>query len=137
MEGIIRDNLASHLETVKTINARQHGFLHGRSCLTNLLEAFEEWTRALDDGYGVDVIYLDYRKAFDSVPHKKLIQKLKSNGIDRRTTAWVEHFLMQRKMRVGVSGSFSSWADVLSGVPQGSVLDRYCSFCMLTTSHNG
>ena len=53
----------------------QHGFMKHRSCLTNLLECLEEWTKALDDGYGVDVIYLDYRKAFDSVPHARLIEQ--------------------------------------------------------------
>ena len=53
-------------------------FLPGRSCLTNLLESLESWIRAPDEGYGVDIVYLDYRKAFDSVPHGRLIEKLKS-----------------------------------------------------------
>jgi len=51
------------------ISSSQHGFVSGRSCLTNLLEAFESWTHLLDEGHGVDVIFLDYRKAFDTVPH--------------------------------------------------------------------
>jgi len=58
------------LEDEGSLNPSQHGFMKKRSCLTNLLECFEEWTKALDEGYGIDVIYLDYRKAFDSVPHK-------------------------------------------------------------------
>ena len=55
--------------------------MHGRSCLTNLLESLETWTKTLDEGYGLDIVYLDYRKAFDSVPHLKLLQRLKAFGI--------------------------------------------------------
>ena len=54
------------------ITNHQHGFARGRSCLTNLLQVFEDWTSNLDEGYGVDVIYLDYKKAFDTVPHKTI-----------------------------------------------------------------
>ena len=57
----------------------QYGFMK-RSCLTNVLETLEDWTKALDSGYGIDVIYLDYQKAFDTVPHKRLWKKLKSYG---------------------------------------------------------
>ena len=83
-----------------------------RSCLTNLLEALEAW--------GVDV--LDYIKAFDSVAHRKLIDKLQILGIQGNKLRWIEQFLTARTMRVGVRGSFSDWIQVLSGVPQGSVL---------------
>jgi len=86
------------------------------------LETLEEWTSALDEGYGIDAIYLDYRKAFDTVPHKRLIMKLQNYGIDGRLLNWLKDFLTLRKMRVGINGSFLSWADVLSGVPQGSIL---------------
>jgi len=79
MEGILRDEMMLHIGS--KINSRQHGFVRKRSCLTNLLETFEDWTRALDEGFGVDVVYLHYRKAFDTVPHKRLIEKLKMNGI--------------------------------------------------------
>ena len=63
------------------VTSNQHGFIHGRSCLTNLLETLESWTKLLEEGYGLDVIYLDYRKAFDTVPHQKLITKLNSIGL--------------------------------------------------------
>jgi ribonuclease P/MRP protein subunit RPP40 len=101
---------------------QQHGFVRGRSCLTNLLESFESWTRALDEGYGLDIIYLDYRKAFDTVPHQKLLLKLRSFGMPEEIVNWIAAFLSGRKMRVGVNGAFSSWSEILSGVPQGSVL---------------
>jgi len=122
MEGILRDHLLDHLDTNHITSVKQHGFVRGRSCLTNLLETLEEWTSALDDGYGIDAIYLDYRRAFNTVPHKRLIMKLQNCGIDGSLLNWLKDFLTLRKMRVGISGSFSSWADVLSGVPQGSVL---------------
>jgi len=98
--------------------------MSGKSCLTNLLEveSLECWTKALDDGYGLDIIYLDYRKAFDSVPHKRLIEKLKTYGITGCLREWIESFLTSRKMKVGIRGTFSEEIEVISGVPQGSVL---------------
>jgi ribonucleases P/MRP protein subunit RPP40 len=90
----------------------------GRSCLTNLLETFEMWTKALD-GYGLDVVYLDYRKAFDSVPHARLIEKLKMYGLTGKILAWIENFLKSRTMAVVLRGVRSKLIEVLSGVPQG------------------
>ena len=68
------------------------------------------------------VLISEYQKTFDTVHHGRLIDKLKSYGVDGRITMWVKEFLFQRKMRVGVQRSFSEWFEVLSGVPQGSVL---------------
>jgi len=70
----------------------------------------------------VDVIHLDYKKAFDAVPHQKLLQKLKGLRLGVTLTQWIGQFLLGRQMRVHVNGSFSSWFEVISGVPQGSVL---------------
>ena len=64
--------------------------MKGRSCLTNLLESLEKWTQALDESFGVDVLYLDYRKAFDSVPHKRLLEKLKTYGIHGKLLRWIQ-----------------------------------------------
>jgi len=80
--------------------------MKGRSCLTN----FKSWTRALDEGYGIDVIYLDYRKAFDTVPHQKLIYKLSQIEITGKALVWVKEFLNDRIMKVNVRGT------VLSGL---------------------
>ena len=93
-----------------------------RSSLTNLLETLEAWTEALDNGLGVDVLFLDYRKAFDSVAHKKLIEKLQLFGIQGNMLRWIEQFLVGRSMRVRVKGVYSALIEVLSGVPKGSVL---------------
>ena len=122
MESIIKDVIVDMLWSQNWLNMSQHGFVSGRSCLTNLLETFEAWTRILDQGFGIDVIFLDYRKAFDTVPHTRLLKKLEHVGLSRKMLNWIKSFLTSRKMRVFINGSFSEWADVLSGVPQGSVL---------------
>ena len=72
-----------HLEQHKLISVSQHGFLPGRSCLTNLLAYFESVTKHVDSGLPVDTVYLDFAKAFDKVPHRRLLMKLKVHGIDR------------------------------------------------------
>ena len=93
-----------------------------KSCFTNLLVTFEDWTRTLDQGYGVDVIYLDYSKAFDSVPHQRLLCKLKAYGIRGNLLSWLSNFLLNRLQRVTINGCLSDLTNVQSGVPQGSVL---------------
>ena len=106
----------------KLINPFQHGFLKARSCLTNLLCSFKEITKWVDDGSPVDVINLDFQKAFDKVPHQILILKLKSHGMENSIINWIEQRLTDRRQRVVVDGEVSSWKSVLSGVPQDSVL---------------
>jgi ribonucleases P/MRP protein subunit RPP40 len=103
-------------------NRAQFGFRTRRSCILQLLESMEHWTDALDRGLPVDIVYLDFKKAFDSVPHKRLLKKLSSYGISGTLLDWVADFLHGRLQRVRVGESFSDWADVISGVPQGSVL---------------
>ena len=122
LETIIRDHVMDFLIKHKLINPAQHGFLKARSCLTNSLCFLEEITKWVDDGSPVDVIYLDFQKAFDNVPHQRLILKLKSHGMGNSIVNWIEQWLTDRRQSVGVDGEVSSWKSVLSGVPQGSVL---------------
>ena len=90
--------------------------------MTHLLTTFEIWTQAVEDGNPVDAIYLDFQKAFHSVPHQRQIRKHATYGVTGKILRWIETFLTDRKQIVCVEGSFSNWEDVLSGIPQGSVL---------------
>jgi len=74
LETIIRKHIVEHVERSGLFSRRQHGFKKNRSCLTNLLETIEDWTRTLEERFGMDVLYLDYQKAFDTVPHCRLIK---------------------------------------------------------------
>ena len=85
----------------------------------------------MDDGSPVDVIYLDFQKAFDKVPHQRLILKLKSHGMGNSIINWIEQWLTDRRQRVTplvVDGEVSSWKSVLIGVPQGAVLGHTLFF---------
>ena len=106
----------------KLINTSQHGFQKARSCLTNLLCFLEEITKWVDDGSPVDVVYLDFQKAFDKVPHQRLLLKLKAHSND--VINWIEKWLTHRRQRVIIDGEISNWKSVLSGVPQGYVLGQ-------------
>ena len=97
MESIVRDTLLHYFEKQDLLTSCQHGFRKGKSCLTNLLETLESWTRLLDEGYGIDVIYLDYKKAFDTMSHRKLIAKLKYYGVTGQMLNWIVEFLSDRE----------------------------------------
>ena len=106
-----------------TVSAEwQHGFRSKRSCETQLLSLVQELHQNLESKEQVDMVVLDFSKAFDKVPHKRLMAKLQNYGVRGNTHGWIESFLTNRTQRVVVDGQASDWANVQSGVPQATVL---------------
>ncbi len=106
-ERILKKALLSFLSDTWSISPHQHGFLPRRPFLSNLLIFDEAVTRMMDEGHTVDVIYLDFAKAFDSVNHKFLLAKMKSVGLGDVVVRWIEAYLSGRVSRVHVSGQHS------------------------------
>ena len=136
MENLVRNVILDHMFDNDLISDCQYGFLPGRSCTTHLLEVLDKWTEFLDKGGAVDVIYLDLAKAFDSVPHNRLLAKLQSHGVNGSLLRWIKSFLLGRQQRVMIAGIGSKWAPVLSGVPQGSVLGPALFICYINDMPN-
>ncbi|BHF80034.1 hypothetical protein SprV_0702315800 [Sparganum proliferum] len=122
MERIMKNELIDFLEVHGLLSNCQHGFRKGRSCTTNLLRSLQSWTRALDDRHEVHIAFIDFQKAFDTVPHQRLLHKLKKIGIGGNFLKWIENFLLGRHQVVCIGQGKSDPAMVGSGVPQGSVL---------------
>ncbi|CAM5111563.1 unnamed protein product [Natator depressus] len=122
VETIGKNRIIRHTDEHDLLGKSQHGFWKGKSCLTNLLEFFEGVNKNVDKGYSMDIMYLDFQKAFDKIPHQRLLSKVGCHGIRGKILSWISNWLKDRKQRVGINGQFSEWREVNSGVPQGSVL---------------
>ena len=123
IEKIVAWDLTSFLmEFHSALLPIQDGFLPGRSVSANLIKNLELWTRAQEEDYPVDVIYLDFEKAFDAVPFHRLIYKLEHFGVRGKLLSWIGEYVTGRSFQVRINGHLSESMDVVSGVPQGSVL---------------
>ena len=121
-EHIVHSHIMSFLDKHKILTTSQHGFRSGHSCETQLIQTIHDFTSSLDNKTQTDVVIMDFSKAFDTVPHNRLLLKCSQYGVDGKINDWLSAFLKNRKQRVVVGGDFSQWADVVSGVPQGTVL---------------
>ena len=122
MESLIREEVIKHMRDNKLFSPLQYGFIDRRSTTLQLLYVLDEWTEIIDSGGTIDAVYMDFMKAFDKVPHVRLLKKLESYGIGGVLLKWISSFLTGRKQRVRVGSATSEWSAVTSGIPQGSVL---------------
>ena len=122
MEQVLKDQMLHHLETNKLISDSQHGFRPGRSVTTGLLHYWGDVTAASENGNPFDTLMTDFKRAFDKVQFKKMLQKLESHGIGGNLLKWMEDWMTERYQRVVLNGKASDWIKVTSSVVQGSVL---------------
>ena len=122
---MVRKVIVNHMIKNDLYSKKQFGFISGRSITLQLLLVMEEWTEILDKCEAIDTIYMDFMKAFDKVPHKRLITKLESYGLSNQIIKWVNNFLNERNQKVTVNGNESSNRLVTSEIPQGVSMDLY------------
>ena len=123
LEHIIYSHIYKHLNLYSILSQEQHGFRKYHSCESQLLTTIEHFAVHVDSGAQIDAILLDFSKAFDKVPHQRLIAKLAYYGIHGTLLDWVKDFLTNRSQKVILNNVNSNPSNVLSGVPQGSVLE--------------
>ena len=122
MEHVLCSHMSKFFQANNILSPHQHGFRKGFSTETQLITVLDDWLRSLDKRRRTDVLLLDFSKAFDTVPHKRLLHKLSYYGISGKTHRWIENFLTSRSQCVQVCGERSGWVKVSSGVPQGTVM---------------
>nr|CAD2176268.1 unnamed protein product [Meloidogyne enterolobii]CAD2202716.1 unnamed protein product [Meloidogyne enterolobii] len=122
LERIISNKLTSFLETNNYLPTCQHGFRKNHSVITQLLETYNDYTLAIENKKCVDVIFFDLAKAFDTVPHDRLLKKLHHLGVTSDLLNWIEDYLLNRTFTVLVESNNSNEYPITSGVPQGSIL---------------
>ena len=121
LEHIICRHMLKHLERYQVLTSLNHGFRSGYSCETQLAITIHDMLQSYDNGNQVDIAILDFSKAFDTVPHDRLLHKIHQYGIRGNVHKWLTSFLTERKIRVQLEGEHSKDAPVESGVPQGTV----------------
>ena len=122
LEHIVVSHLLKHLDEHSALADEQHGFRHRRSCETQLIQFIEDLAESIQGGGQVDVVIMDFTKAFDKVSHQRLLYKLKGFGVNPQVHDWIQNFLCERSQKVIVEGCSLGSVSVDSGVPQGTVL---------------
>ena len=120
IERHMKAKLEEHLQTYAPISQQQWGFMSSR--YRSLIQVVDNWAQAPDQGYEICVIFFDIQKAFDTVPHLLLLEKLRALEVNPYLLRWIESYLANRTQYVGVDGYDSHNLPVVSGVPQGSIL---------------
>jgi hypothetical protein len=124
MERCVYKHIYNFLLENRIISSNQSGFTPGDFAINHLLYITDEFGKAHDDGKEVNVVFCDVSKTFDRVWHKRLLTKLKSICIQGPLLSWIEHYLLDRKQRVAITGCCSDWRNVCAGVPRGSIMVR-------------
>ena len=124
-ESFVKDYVYNYLESIDYLCDVQHGFRTHRSCTTQLLLVSDIISKRIEEGLDTDIIYLDFQKAFDKVPHKRLLLKLEAAGIRGSIYKFIRDFLSDRSCRFNVNGKLSTKSAVKSGIPQGSILGPF------------
>ena len=119
---VLKTYIAKHLETNNLLKENQHGFMSGRSTQSLLLHHYGNVFEALSEGVRIDTVYLDFAKAFDKVNQDILLKKVINHRIKGKIGVWIRNFLHDRKYKVVANGAMSEEQNVMSGVPQGTVL---------------
>ena len=124
VKTLVHNRLTDFLSKYNKLVKYQHGFQKGHSCQTQLLSTIHEWAMSIIHKASSHIIFLDFSKAFDSVPHRRLLLKLEHIGVRGTLLHWVRGFLSNREQRVIIDGQMSDWARVTFGVPQGPILGQ-------------
>ena len=123
LEHVIHSSIMSHFDQHNILCDNQHDFQKKRSCETQLMVTIQDIAKNFSKGRQVDIILLNFSKVFNKVPHARLVPKLDFYGLRGNTYKWISSFLGDRKQQVLLENCHLSSAEVLSGVPQGTVLD--------------